>query len=188
MSRRPDKNQILETPRLLLRPWKTKDAKECYRYARDPNVGPRSGWPAHKSVWNSRRIIRTSLARPGIFAIVLKETGLPIGSISLLFGDRCHASKDPDDCELGFWLGVPYWGQGIMPEAAEEVLRYAFEDLDINKVWCGYYEGNEQSARVQEKLGFRYERTTENVEVAGLNERRTEHMNSMTREQWEARA
>ena len=179
------KTKTLETPRLLLRPWRIRDAKECYRYARNPNVGPRAGWPAHRSVAESRQIIRTYLSGPHIFAIVLKETGLPIGSIGLQTGEMNHASDRPDECELGFWIGEPYWGQGIMVEAAKAALRYAFTDMGMTKVWCGYYEGNEQSASVQRKLGFRYERTDEDVLVQRLKERRTEIMNSMTREQWE---
>ena len=57
-----------------------------------------------------------------------------------------------DECELGYWIGKPFWGQGLIPEAAKELLRYAFEDLGMRAVWCGYYEGNEKSRRVQETL------------------------------------
>ena len=53
-----------ETTRLLLRPWCESDAESCYRYARDPFVGPTAGWPAHTSVENSREIIRTVLSEP----------------------------------------------------------------------------------------------------------------------------
>ena len=53
---------IMETDRLLLRPWKESDAEECYRYARDPAVGPVTGWPAHQSLEESRRIIRNVLS------------------------------------------------------------------------------------------------------------------------------
>ena len=62
----------LETKRLLLRPWEESDAESCYRYARDPFVGPAAGWPAHTSVENSREIIRTVLSEPDTFAVILK--------------------------------------------------------------------------------------------------------------------
>ena len=62
-----------ETTRLLLRPWCESDAESCYRYARDPFVGPAAGWPAHTSVENSREIIRTVLSEPDTFAVILKE-------------------------------------------------------------------------------------------------------------------
>ena len=170
---------ILETKRLILRPWEEADAEECYRYAKDPLVGPSAGWPAHTSVENSRQVIRDVLMCPETYAIVLKETGLPVGSIGLHHNDL--AEKE-DEAELGFWIGVPYWGQGLVPEAARELLRHAFLDLKLERVWCAYYDGNEKSRRVQETLGFQYQWTTENVPVRQLGETRKGHVNLMTRE------
>lgn len=72
-----------------------------------------------------------------------------------------------------------------MPEAAKELLRRAFEDLGMKKVWCGYYEGNSKSRRVQEKCGFRYQRTEENVDVPLLHEKRTDYISLLTKEEWE---
>ena len=173
---------VLETERLILRPWEGSDAEECYKYAKDDRVGPIAGWPVHTSVENSRQAIREVLMKPEIYAIVLKETGLPIGSIGLHRNDL--ASKD-DEMELGYWLGVPYWGRGIVPEAAKELLRHAFEDLDLQRVWCGYYDGNTKSKRVQEKLGFTYQWTTENLPVPQMGETRTGHVNLLTKEDWQ---
>lgn len=173
---------ILETERLILRPWQETDAGECYKYAKDPRVGPMAGWPVHESVENSRQVIVNALMVPETYAIVLKETGLPIGCISLKFHSDL-AEKD-DEAELGYWLGVPYWGQGIMPEAAKELLRHGFEDLKLARIWCGYYEGNEKSKRVQEKLGFKYQWKSENLPVVLLNETRTGHVNLLTKEDW----
>ena len=90
-----------------------------------------------------------------------------------------------DECELGYWLGKPFWGQGIIPEAARELLRHAFEDLGMNAVWCGYYDFNHKSRRVQEKLGFTYRYTTENLYVPLVNEYRTGVTNLMTKEDWQ---
>ena len=172
---------ILETQRLLLRAWEESDAQECYRYAKDPLVGPSAGWPVHTSVENSRQVIRDVLMVPETYAIVLKETGLPIGSISLHQTAIC---ENKDEAELGFWIGVPYWGQGLVPEASRELLRHAFEDLNLSRVWCGYFDGNVQSKRVQEKLGFRYRRTVEDFPVRQLGETRTLHENLLTRGDW----
>jgi RimJ/RimL family protein N-acetyltransferase len=86
---------------------------------------------------------------------------------------------------MGYWLGKPFWGQGIMPEAVKEMLRHAFEDLDMQKVWCGYYECNAKSKRVQEKCGFRYQWRSENVDVPLMHEKRTGHVSLMTKEDWE---
>ncbi len=174
---------VFETERLILRPWEESDAEECYRYAKDDRVGPIAGWPVHTGVENSRQIIRDVLMKPETYAIVWKETGLPIGSIGLHRNDL--AEKD-DEMELGYWLGVPYWGRGIMPEAGREMLRHAFADLDLQRVWCGYYDGNGRSKRVQEKLGFRYKWTSEGLFVPQMGETRTGHVNLLTKEEWQA--
>ena len=107
---------------------------------------------------------------------------MPIGSIGFHRKDLAEAG---DEYELGYWIGKPYWGKGLIPEASREMLRYAFEDLKMNRIWCGYYDGNEKSRRVQEKLGFVYQRKTEGIEVSLLGEIRTGHSSLMTKERWQ---
>ena len=64
----------METERLLLRYWEESDAEALFKYASDPDVAPRAGWPAHQSVEESREIIRTYFHNDTTWAIVLKET------------------------------------------------------------------------------------------------------------------
>ena len=173
---------ILQTERLILRPWCEDDAEDLYTYACDPEVGPPAGWPPHTSVENSREIIRDVLSAPETYAVCLRESGRPIGSIGL---HRNDLAEREDEYELGYWIGKPFWGQGLIPEASREMLRYAFEDLGMRRIWCGHYDGNAKSRRVQEKLGFVYHHTTEGIAVALLNEIRTGHVMLMTRENWE---
>ena len=173
---------ILQTKRLILRPWSENDAEELYKYASDPEVGLPAGWPPHTSVENSREIIRTVLSAPETYAVCLKESGKPIGSIGF---HRNDLAEQDDEYELGYWIGKPFWGQGLIPEASRELLRYAFEDLGMCRIWCGYYDGNEKSRRVQEKLGFVFNHTTEGLEVKLLNEIRTGHSSLMTKERWQ---
>ena len=68
---------ILETERLILRPWEERDAHDLFQYASNPEVGPIAGWPVHTSVENSREIIKNYFSAPEIYAIVLKETMQP---------------------------------------------------------------------------------------------------------------
>lgn len=173
---------ILETKRLILRPWREDDAEDLYKYASGADIGFWAGWPCHTSVENSREIIRTVLCAPETYAVCLKEDGKPIGSIGF---HRADLAEKDDEYELGYWIGKPFWGKGLIPEAAREMLRYAFEELGLSRIWCGYYDGNERSRRVQEKLGFVYHHTTEGVEVKLLGEIRTGHVMLMTRERWE---
>ena len=125
-----------ETTRLLLRPWCESDAESCYRYARDPFVGPAAGWPAHTSVENSREIIRTVLSEPDTFAVILKERpDEPVGSIGVFPTEAPDIGSEP---EIGYWIGRPFWGQGLIPEAVRELLRYCFEDKGAQRVWCSH--------------------------------------------------
>ena len=171
---------MLETERLILRPWEETDAEECYKYAKDPRVGPIAGWPVHTSEEDSRQVIRDVLMVPETYAIVLKEIGIPIGSIGLHHNDL--AEKE-DEAEIGYWLGVNYWGQGLVPEAARELLRHAFEDLKLARIWCSYYDGNDKSKRVQEKLGFKYQWTTGDALVPQMGETRKGHVSLLTKEE-----
>ena len=171
----------LLTPRLILRSWFEDDATDLYKYASDPDVGPPAGWPPHTSVENSREIIKTVLSGPETYAVCLKEDGRPIGSVGLHRNDLATKS---DEYELGYWIGKPFWGQGLIPEASRELLRHAFVDLRMNTIWCGHYEGNEKSRRVMEKLGFAYHHKTEGIELSLLSEIRTGHALYMTKEMW----
>ena len=93
---------IIETERLILRPWRESDAEALFRYACDSDVGPVAGWPPHTSVENSLEIIRTVFSAPEIYAVVLKETGEPVGCCGILFADGLHsASMKPGEAEIG---------------------------------------------------------------------------------------
>ena len=166
---------ILTTERLILRPWKNEDAESLYKYAKDPDIGPIAGWPVHTSVEDSLRVIKTALSGDETYAVVLKETNEPIGSIGLMIGSMSSIAKDNTEAEIGYWIGKPYWGQGLIPEAVNELIRYASDDLNIKTLWCGYYDGNIKSKRVQEKCGFKYHHTEENYFCELMNEYRTCH-------------
>lgn len=174
---------IFETERLILRPWKETDAEELYKYASNPDVGPIAGWPIHTSVENSREIIKNVLSADGTFAVVLKETGLPVGSVGIMY--NANIPTQEGECEIGYWIGKPYWGQGLIPEVTNELIRYCFEELNINLIWCGYYDGNEKSKRVQEKCGFAYHHTNYNVPCTLMGDVRTEHITCLPKEVWQ---
>lgn len=175
---------IFETERLILRPWTIDDADSLYKYAKNPLVGPIAGWPVHTSVDNSREIIKSVLSASEIYAACLKENNKAIGSIGLLIGEKSNINIPEDEAEIGYWIGVPFWGQGLIPEALRELMRYAFDDLGMKQLWCGYFDGNEKSKKVQEKCGFQYHHTNKDIEWKLMNDRRTEHITSITRLQW----
>ena len=176
---------MLKTKRLILRRWEDSDAAGLYEYAKDPDVGPIAGWPPHQSIDESREVIRNVFQGKEAYAICLKTDGKAIGAIELKLNGHTDMTDRDDECELGYWLGKPYWGQGIMPEAVDEILRHAFEEIGMTKVWVGYYEGNSKSKRVQEKSGFRYQWKSVDVDVPLLHEKRTGYVSSMTKDQWQ---
>lgn len=174
----------LETARLILRPWREEDASSLYKYAQDPDIGPRAGWPPHTSVEISKEVIRTIFSAPETYAIILKETGEPIGCIGIRFNENVHSQKkEGNDAEIGYWIGKPYWGKGLIPEAVNYLLHRCFTTLNISTVWCGYYEGNNQSRRVMEKCGFIYHHTEPN-KLSPLGDIRTEHFTRITIDEW----
>lgn len=175
----------LETERLILRRWTDGDAESLFEYASDPDVGPAAGWPAHSSVEESLNVIRNVFTGSECYAICEKENGKAIGAIELKLNGHTDMTDRDDECELGYWIGKPFWGRGYVPEAAREILRHGFEDLGMRTIWCGYYDGNAKSKRVQEKLGFVHHHTCEAVEVPLLHEVRVGHTNMMTRQRWE---
>lgn len=177
---------MLTTERLILRRWTEADADSLYEYARDPDVGPIAGWPSHKSREESLAVIRTVFNSAECYAICEKNSSRAIGSIALMLNGHTDMTDRDDECELGYWLGKPFWGRGYMPEAVRELLRHGFADLGMRTIWCGYYQGNEKSKRVQEKVGFAYHHTCETVPVPLMNEVRVGHTNVMTREHWAA--
>lgn len=175
---------ILQTERLILRPWQDSDAEYLYKYASSPEVGPAAGWPVHTSVENSRQIIRNVLSAPETYAIIDKSTGHAIGSIGIKIGKASILDLSETEGEIGYWIGVPFWGQGLIPEATKAIIQHGFQNLKLSKLWCAYYDGNIKSKRVQEKCGFVYQFTKQNVPCPLLNETKTEHISCITREDW----
>ena len=175
----------LRTERLILRPWLESDAESLYEYAKDPRVGPMAGWPPHTSVENSLEIIRNVLAVDETYAVCLKEDNRAIGSIGLMIGKASSLSLPDTEGEIGYWIGVPFWGRGLIPEAVRELVRHGFEDLKLVKIWAGYFDGNVKSKRVQDKCGFRHQYTRKNVFWKQTGEIRTLHVTCLTREAWE---
>lgn len=167
------------TQRLILRRWELSDKEDLFLYAQDPDVGPITGWPPHKTIEDSINIINEVYKGQECYAICQKEDNKAIGTIELMLNP-----ETPTECELGFWLGKPFWGKGYMPEAAKALIKRAFTELNMETIWVGYYDGNQKSKRVIDKLGFEYHHTDPNSYVVPMNEYRICHMSQLTRESW----
>ena len=145
----------LQTERILLRPWRESDAEALFRYASDPEVGPRAGWPPHQSVEESREIIRTIFHNDHTWAIELKTTGEPIGCIGYFTFGESNIQIGENDVEAGYWVARPYWNQGLCTEALHLLLDYCFREKGYQTVWSDFFVDNPASGRVMQKCGFR---------------------------------
>lgn len=151
----------METERIKLRLWHESDAEALFKWASDPDVGARAGWPPHKSVEESRDIIRTVFNNNTIWAIVLKEngegsveSGEPIGAIG--YGPSCYCKLPARQGEplIGYWIAKPYWNKGICTEALRLMLDHIKTTTDIPSLISGHFIDNPASGRVMEKCGF----------------------------------
>ncbi len=101
-----------------------------------------------------------------------------------MFSESLHsADMKQGEAEIGYWIGKPYWGYGFIPEAVKALLSRCFNDLTLDAVWCGYYEGNVKSKRVCEKSGFKFHHTNYDI-LSPLGDRRTEHFYIITKEDY----
>ena len=175
---------MIYTDRLVLRKWKIEDAEAMFKYASDKAISNPCGWKTHQSLEESQKVVDDFIANhPYNFAICLKEDeDNPIGCIELMANSKLIQGEG--ELELGYWLGKPFWGRGYMPEACKAIIKYGFEELNLNTIWCSYYEGNNQSKRVQEKLGFEYISKTSLQYVQALNDYRVSHTLKLTKEKW----
>lgn len=145
----------METERLRLRPWKECDADSLYKYASDPYVGPRAGWPPHQSVEESIHIIKTIFSLEGMWAVELKETSEVIGSVGYLTSSNSNLKIREDECEVGYWIARPYWNKGICTEALRAVIDHCFHEKGFTVLWGTFFPENPASGKVMAKCGFK---------------------------------
>jgi ribosomal-protein-alanine N-acetyltransferase len=143
----------LQTPRLKLRSYTEADIAELLPLIGTREVAATTLRIAHPYTEQDARDFLALAQEPGRIwlAITLHSDGRQIGGIGLRVDDQHQHA------ELGYWLGVPYWGQGYATEAAREMLRYGFEELGLHRVFASHFKHNPDSGRILVKLGMRYE-------------------------------
>lgn len=144
----------MQTDRILLRPWQESDAEALYKYASDPIVGERAGWPPHKSKEESLEIIRTVFKNPTTWAIVLKETNEAIGAMGYMPDCPLNLPARENEPLVGYWVGKPYWNKGICTEALQLMLCHIRKETNYTSLICSHFVDNPASGRVMEKCGF----------------------------------
>jgi ribosomal-protein-alanine N-acetyltransferase len=148
----------LETKRLLLRKMRLADAEAMFAYASDPEVTRYVLWDTHGSIEESKDFLRFANEAYergdfGGWGLVLKANGAFVGTCGM------EAAPEHARAELGYVLSRELWGRGLMPEAVRRVIRYCFEQVDLNRVEARCIAENTASSRVMEKAGMSHEGT-----------------------------
>ena len=175
-------NTVLRTERLILRPWKPSDLEDFFAYASADGVGQMAGWKPHADREESRKILDLFMEEKKTFA--LEYRGKVIGSVGIEeYNEKQFPEFHDRQCrEIGYVLSRDYWGRGLMPEAVKEVIRFLFEEIGLDVIFCGHFLANSQSRRVQEKCGFRfYAFGTFETQLGTVEEDVT---NILTKEDW----
>ena len=146
----------LNSERLILRNWQESDSSDLYEYAKSELVGPNAGWKPHQNEEESKEIIKMFIKNNDSYAIVLKSENKVIGSIGLHHRKPDETLNDLKQREIGYVLNPNYWGKGFIPEAVNCLLNYGFNELNLDLIWCGHFDFNNNSKRVNEKCGFNY--------------------------------
>lgn len=146
----------LWTERLILRTFFETDLNAFHEFARNPHVGPQAGWKPHESKDESLAVLFDFIQKEETWAIVDRKERQVIGSIGL-HPDRRRLNRNAR--MLGYALAEPFWGRGLMTEAARRILRHAFCDLGIDLVSVCHFPYNMRSRRIIEKCGFTFEGT-----------------------------
>lgn len=151
--------QIIHTDNLILRPFVLSDAYMVKQLAGDPIIakttlniphpyenGMAESWiGTHREAFNNGSSVT--------YALVKNDTNELVGAIGLMINPSHRKA------ELGYWVGVPYWGNGYCTEASKALINYGFEELDLNKIYAKAFVSNIGSWTVMEKAGMVYEGT-----------------------------
>lgn len=148
----------LETERLILRRFKITDADDMFEnYASNDNVTKYMTWETHKDIDATKEYLQSltkSYSNSKFFdwAIELKSENKVIGSIG---------AKKPDEnlskIEIGYCIGEKWWNHGIVTEALKEIIRFLFEEVDVNRIEAYHDIRNPASGRVMQKCGMKFE-------------------------------
>ncbi|MBO0441153.1 GNAT family N-acetyltransferase [Candidatus Enterococcus ikei] len=172
-------NQHLETERLKLRPVTLNDVEDMYEYASDETTC-RYVFPIHQTVKDTKENIANYFlfAPLGKYGIELKATGKLIGTVDL------RVENQHNIAEIGYALNKDFWGVGYVPEAATELLRLGFEELQLMRIFAIHDIDNPQSGRVMEKIGMKIEGKVPNARM-WKGKVVTDIMRGITLEEWQ---
>jgi len=148
----------LNTERLILRRFSINDAENMIKnWANDDDVTKYLTWPTHNSIEVTKYVLKDWIKNYENndfynWAIILKEINEPIGSIGAV-----EKNDDIKMVHIGYCIGKNWWNKGIVSEALNELIKYFFEKVGVNRIESRYDPANENSGKVMAKCGMKYE-------------------------------
>lgn len=150
--------KTIKTDRLILRKYRKTDAKDVFEaWTGDKAVTRYMTFTPHESKEQTADTLEkwcTLYTRDNVYLWAIQMGDKVIGNINVV-----TISNTLESCEVGYCLGVKYWGQGIMTEAAQAVIDFLFRQVGVNRIELSHAVGNPSSGRVAEKCGMKYEGT-----------------------------
>jgi ribosomal-protein-alanine N-acetyltransferase len=145
----------LEVRNCVIRAWTDNDAASIQRYADNRKIwlNLRDIFPHPYRLEHARGFLAMVASQNPLTTFAIAKGAEAIGCIGIRLGEDVHRKT----AELGYWLGEPFWGQGIMSEAVTTFARYAFEAFELVRIYAEPFANNPASARVLEKAGFERE-------------------------------
>ena len=146
--------QRIATERLILRKFTINDAEDMCAWASNPNVVKYLSYYPHKSIKESRRVLRkwVSSYKNNMYNWAIEYRGNCIGNISVVAQE-----ENGYICHLGWQIDEPYWNNGIVTEAAKAVIDYLFEEIGCDRISSAHDTQNIGSGKVMQKIGMKFE-------------------------------
>jgi ribosomal-protein-alanine N-acetyltransferase len=149
----------IATARTVLRPLEPRHADELFEYASDPEVAKMMSWNAHVDRTETAEYVERCIAdrlRQTDIVWAIEHDGKAIGTVGFGGIKWTFRAWRIDRAELGYWIGRPFWRQGLVSEVAHAAAAWGFDTLRLHKITIGCIDGNVASQRIIEKLGFRF--------------------------------
>ena len=138
--------------RFIIRPWTLNDIDSLVNYANSWNIAKNmtDKFPFPYSVTDGKAFIEFATKDNPIHIFAIDINRQAVGGIGIHPQDDIHRKN----AEIGYWLGEPFWGHGIITNAVKQMIAFAFNTYDIDRVFARPFGTNKASQRVLEKTGF----------------------------------
>jgi RimJ/RimL family protein N-acetyltransferase len=144
---------MIETERLKLTPFSEADIPELVPLIGAREVAANTLRIPHPYEEQHAREFLASVAKENELRLAMRRRS----DDRICGGIGLHPDRQHQRAELGYWIGVPFWGNGYATEAARSVVRYGFEKFNLNRIFAAHFQGNQASGNVLRKIGMKHE-------------------------------